>query len=388
MPRRNIINIAGMIAFSGPGPAAPPPGQRAVFTGTLAATVAMTQTLNTELAGPAGMAAAVVYQGEVLYAKGFGVQKVGDPGAVDAHTVFQLASDSKPLGATVVAHQVTAGTVTWATPLVQNLPDFQLSEPYVTSHVTIGHMYAHRSGLPEHAGDLLEDLGYDRAEILTRLRALDLHAFGTYDYTSFGMTAGAESVAAAAGTDWATLSQKVLYGPLGMTSTSSRFSDYIARPDRAWTHSRVDGTWEARVVRDPDAQSPAGGVSSSVDDAAKWMIMLLNGGTGANGAVIASPEALTPAMTPQIVSKPVLNGDPSTRAGYYGFGFDVNTQSSSRQQVSHSGAFNAGAATNFLLDPGAKLGVVALANGSPIGAVEAVAQEFMDRAVYGSPQFD
>ncbi|MGI8609255.1 MAG: SDR family NAD(P)-dependent oxidoreductase [Candidatus Dormibacteria bacterium] len=46
-----IVNVAGMLAFSGPAPAAPPPGQRAIYTATLAATVAMSQTLHAELDG-------------------------------------------------------------------------------------------------------------------------------------------------------------------------------------------------------------------------------------------------------------------------------------------------------------------------------------------------
>ncbi len=59
-----IINVAGMIAFSGPAPAAPPQGQRAVYAGTLAGTVAMTQTLHAELAG-SGVSAHVVCPGIV-----------------------------------------------------------------------------------------------------------------------------------------------------------------------------------------------------------------------------------------------------------------------------------------------------------------------------------
>lgn len=46
-----VVNVAGMLAFAGPAPAAPPQGQRATYVGTLAATVAMTQTLHAELAG-------------------------------------------------------------------------------------------------------------------------------------------------------------------------------------------------------------------------------------------------------------------------------------------------------------------------------------------------
>ncbi len=59
-----IINVAGMIAFSGPAEAASPPGRRAVYTGTLAGSLAMTQTLNTELDGT-GVSAHVLCPGIV-----------------------------------------------------------------------------------------------------------------------------------------------------------------------------------------------------------------------------------------------------------------------------------------------------------------------------------
>lgn len=59
-----IVNIAGMLAFSGPAPAAPRPGHRAVYTGTLAGTVAMSQTLHAELDGT-GVTAHVVCPGIV-----------------------------------------------------------------------------------------------------------------------------------------------------------------------------------------------------------------------------------------------------------------------------------------------------------------------------------
>lgn len=110
-----------------------------------------------------GLATAVVHKGKVLYAKGFGLRRVGAPGDVGPDTVFQLASVSKSIGATVVASQVTKGTVDWATPVRTHLPDFALKDPYASAQLTIADLYAHRSGLPPHAGDLLEDLGYGRA---------------------------------------------------------------------------------------------------------------------------------------------------------------------------------------------------------------------------------
>ncbi|MBH0123345.1 beta-lactamase family protein, partial [Rhodococcus sp. CX] len=161
--------------------------------------------------GIPGMAVAVVHDGETVYAKGFGVRAAGSDEPVDADTVFQLASMSKSIGATVVAQQVGAGVVGWDDPVIEHLPTFALAEPYVTEHVTVGDLYAHRSGLPDHAGDDLEDLGYDRAQILERLRLLPLSPFRiTYDYTNFGVTAAAQAVADAAGADWADLSQRVL----------------------------------------------------------------------------------------------------------------------------------------------------------------------------------
>jgi len=268
-----------------------------------------------------------------------------------------------------------------------NLPDFTLSDPYVTKTVTVGDMYAHRSGLPAEAGDILETLGFSQEQILQRLRYQKLNPFRiSYGYANYGITSGAESVAAAAGKDWPTLSQDDLYTPLGMTTTSSRFRDYVSRSDRAWTHVPVNGKWTPRYVRDADPQSPAGGVSSSVDDLAKWMVMVLHEGTGANGAKITTPAALTPAVTAQIVASPAQV--PAARSGFYGFGFDVTTEGSGRVEISHSGAFSAGAGTNYVLIPSLDLGIVTVTNALPIGVAEALNQEFADLVQYGEPRTD
>src|SRR4051794_30598531 len=147
--------------------------------------------------GVPGMAVAVVLGGKPVYARGFGVREVGKPPKVDADTVFQLASVSKSIGGSVVAREVAARKVGWDTPVTKLLPWFALSDPSVTGMVTVGDLYAHRSGLPDHAGDDLEDLGYDRRAVLGRLRFLPLKPFrDNYEYTNFGLTAAAEAVAA------------------------------------------------------------------------------------------------------------------------------------------------------------------------------------------------
>src|SRR5205809_4372216 len=227
-----------------------------------------------------GLAIAVVFQDKVVYAKGFGVRDVNTKTPVGADTVFQLASLSKPIGSTVVAALVSEGKITWDSKLSVLDPTFAMFDPWVTREITIRDMYAHRSGLPAHAGDLLEDLDFTRAEILYRLRYQhpDSSFRSHYAYTNFGMTEGGIAAAKAYGLEWEEAAKQKLYNPLGMNSTSSHYTDFMARKNKALGHVLVDGKWVQKFKRDPDPQSPTGGVSSSVNDVAKWMrLQLANG---------------------------------------------------------------------------------------------------------------
>jgi len=336
--------------------------------------------------GIPGMAVAVVHGGKTLYAKGFGVRDARAPDKVDPDTVFQLASLSKPVAATVVAHQVGIRDLGWDAPIVAHLPWFALSDPAVTGMLTVADLFSHRSGLPDHAGDLLEDLGYDRRSVLERLRRLPLAPFRTsYAYTNFGVTAAAEAVAVAAGKPWEDLSEEVLYRPLGMVSTSSRFADYQSRPNRAVGHVRVDGRYQPRYTRDADAQSPAGGVSASLNDMTQWLTMMLAGGSY-NGAQIVEPSALLSALTPQMVSTPP--SEPAMRSVFYGYGFNISTSAAARMQLSHSGGFELGAATNFVIIPSADVAIVVLTNAAPIGVPETLTAEFSDLVQFGRVRQD
>ncbi|MER5184337.1 serine hydrolase [Streptomyces sp. NPDC002896] len=336
--------------------------------------------------GVPGVAVGVVHRDRVVYLKGFGTRTVGQPGAVDADTVFQLASVSKPLASSVVAGAVGRKTVGWDDPVVKYSRDFALRDPWVTSHTTIADLFSHRTGLPDHAGDLLEDLGYDRAYILGHLRYEPLAPFrASYAYTNFGVTAAAEAVAAAEGTSWEELSERELYKPLGMTSTSSAFADYERASNKAATHVKVDGSWQARYVRDADAQSPAGGASSTVRDMTKWLRLQLAGGKF-DGRQIVDAAALDETHVPHILSQPP--SAPAGRSGFYGLGWNVGYDDQGRLRLSHSGAFGLGAATNVTMLPLEQLGIVVLTNGEPVGVPEAIAANFFDIAQTGRPAVD
>jgi CubicO group peptidase (beta-lactamase class C family) len=326
--------------------------------------------------GVPGLAISVVHDDRVVYAKGFGVRNTTTGAPVDQNTVFELASMSKPIGATVVARAVGRHQVAWTDLVTTYLPWFKLKNPATTRQLQIADLYSHRSGLPDHGGDELEDLGYGRNQILRRLRYLPLTPIRShYAYTNFGITAGAEAVARATHMSWERLSRRNLYEPLGMTSTSSRHADYAKAPNRADLHVEVDGAWKPLYQRDADAQSPAGGVSSTVVDLAKWMRLELGDGMF-DGRRIVAAAPLLETFTPHILSAPP--GEASWRPGFYGLGWDLGTDQTGRVRFSHSGAFALGAGTTVWLVPDLDLGITVLSNGAPVGLPESVAQSFLD----------
>lgn len=339
--------------------------------------------------GVPGMSVAVVFDDALIYSGGFGVRELGKDATVDADTVFQLASVSKPLAATVVSAVVGDGAVTWDSRLADIAPGFALHDAWVTENVALDDLFSHRSGLHDHAGDLLEDLGFDRDEILHRLRYLEPeYSFRKgYAYTNFGLTAAAVAVAEVVGMSWEDLSEERLYAPLGMTHSSSTFADFIAEPNRAVPHVKDGDTWIVTPIqREPDAQSPAGGASSTALDMAQFMRLQLGQGVF-DGAQLIPAAALAPMHVPQAVSG--MPEDPATqRAGFYGLGINVSYTDFGTVQWGHSGAFSSGAATALFLLPASGFGIVALTNGAPVGAAEAVCLSVLDLATTGSVSRD
>ncbi|MFE9930482.1 serine hydrolase [Streptomyces sp. NPDC005533] len=367
-------------------PSPPPPPQPLISDDAVDKAVAhLDQTVADMMrrTGVPGVSVAVVHDDKVVHIKGYGLRRTGESGKVGPDTVFQIASVSKPVTSTVLA-----GALTDPAEFDRHttLPGFSLKDPWVTDHVTTADLLSHRSGLPDHAGDLLEDLGYDQAYILDHLRLEPLGPFrASYDYTNFGFTAAAEAVARAKGTSWQKLSADTLFKPAGMTHTSTEFSAFINAPDHASTHVKnADGTWSPRYVRDPDAQAPAGGVSSTATDMARWLRLQLAGGT-LDGKRIVPADALARTHLPEIVSQPT-NAVGTT--SFYGLGWNVGYDSAGRLRLSHSGGFELGANTNVTMLPLEKLGIVVLTNGAPVGLPDALALDFFDFAEHGKVSTD
>ena len=328
-----------------------------------------------------GLAMGIVYKGQVIYLKGFGVREAGKPDLVDPATVFQLASMSKAVSSTIISSLVNDGYVKWDDPVVKHDPEFEMYDPAVTPQVTIGDVFAHRSGLPGGAGNDLEFIGYKQKAILERLRLLKpAYEFRKgYEYSNFGLTEGATAAAKATGERWSAVAQDRLFEPLGMTQTSMRYEDFVKREDRAHLHILVHHQWTPALTRDADAQAPAGGASSSIRDLVKWVILELANGQY-DGKHLISKEALEMAWTHQAENgSSVRTGQPT----YYGFGWVLDYLEDGVLRVAHSGAFSQGAGTNVTLIPSQDLGIVVLGNAFPTGVPEAVADTLLDLGRYG-----
>ncbi len=326
--------------------------------------------------GVPGVAVAVVHNDQVIFSQGFGVRSTKTNEPVSTDTVFQLASVSKPLGATVVAAAVSDKDLKWTDPITKFLPKFTLSNKYVTGNVTVADMYSHRSGLPGSVGNDLELFGFGRKPIIKRMRYEPLSPFRvSYSYSNFAMTAGGQAVAQSADTTWPKLAQKKIFGPLGMDQTSYRYSDFTKRSNRASLHQKIDGQWDPAVTRDADAQAPAGGASSTVLDMAKWLRLQLANGVF-NGERVVNQGPLQEARSVQIRNLPA--SDDATTVGGYALGLDTRSSASGNVHWTHSGAFTAGAATTILMIPALNTGIVVLTNTWPIGVPEAIAASYAE----------
>ncbi|QDQ97147.1 serine hydrolase domain-containing protein [Tomitella fengzijianii] len=358
-----------------------------------------------------GMAIAVVHDGAVVFERGYGTTTApagapapdaGSSGAggseVDKDTVFPVGALSAPVSATVVATQLTGGR-SWSTPVRELMPQFAVADPYVSEHATVGDMFAGTSGLPEDAGTGAARIGVDRQSFLGRLDALPLAGFRTSARPgALGPTIAGEAAARAAGTDWATLSDRSLFHRLGMESTSYRSRDFAADTDSSasalvaadGTVTPVDRAWA-------DAVAPARGLTSSVHDMAAWMRVVLAGGMS-QGLPVIPAEPLSAALSPQAVAPDTEPANAVDARGVArGFGFNVTDSAAGRVVITGGGAAGPDAAggpdSAMTLIPSAGIGIVTLTDAvstpaRPVAAAQVVNAEFTDLVQFGDVQRD
>jgi CubicO group peptidase (beta-lactamase class C family) len=256
-----------------------------------------------ESMGVPGASVAVVQGGQPVLIKGYGVRELGSDAPVDTDTAFQLASNTKPMTAFVLGTLIEEGHLDWDTPIVEVLPELQLWDSYPTRFLTSRDVLAHRSGFPAFGGDLLAAIGYDRAELLRRLRFVP--PAGSFRevaaYSNLGFFIAGEVISRLTGAPWEEAMRERLFTPLGMPRSGPALSDRPADGNMSANHGMVDGTLQVVPPDDHGVHGSAGSAISTASDLARWMQALLDGGS-VDGRSILQPDTVREMILPSMVS--------------------------------------------------------------------------------------
>lgn len=310
-----------------------------------------------------GMAIAIVRNDSVVFAKGYGVRKLGEATPVDAHTIFAIGSSSKAFTSAVVATLVDDGKMKWDVPVTTYLPGFQMYDPYVARELTVRDVLSHRSGLSR--GDFLWHAStYERDDILRRVRYLkpSWSFRSNFGYQNIMYLAAGQASAAASGRDWDTLIKERIFTPLGMRESSTSIRALSAMPNVAQPYAQIDGVVTLVPYANIDNIGPAGSINSSVLDMAQWIrLQLAEGKFG--GKQIVSAANLMQTRTPHTIIRFEPPWDlyfPEAHLMSYGMGWFLNDYKG-RLAVHHGGNIDGMSALVAML-PEEHLGAVILTN--------------------------
>jgi len=367
--------------------AAPPPAP------PLAAIEADVERARREFEIP-GVAVAVVKDGRVVLAKGYGVKRQGGPAAVDSDTLFAIASNTKAFTSAALGLLVEDGKLQWDDPVTRHLPSFQMYDPYVSREMTIRDLLTHRSGLGLGEGDLLyfPPSTFTRKEIVEKVRFLrPATSFrSAYAYDNILYIVAGEVVAAVSGKTWEAFVRERLLSPLGMKDTVPNPSALPAGANAATPHARVEGILRTVAPDDADNIAAAGGILSSARDMARWVTALLEAG----GSSTAGASALTPRLVQELWTAHTIMPitEPAAplsalkpRFLAYGLGFNLRDYHG-RKLVTHTGGLS-GMVSRVALVPEEHLGIVVLTNQESDAGRDAIVYGVLD-ACLGSPATD
>ena len=366
----SILAVAALIVVAATALGAAEPPQKpaaAVAPGPLPGLDAEAARIMKALDVP-GLCLAIVKDGNVIVAKGYGVRRMGEPAPVDARTLFGIASNTKVFTATALGLLVEEGKIAWDAPVINYLPWFAMCDPYVTREITVRDLLVHRSGLGLGEGDLLfwPPTTYDRKEIVRRLRYMrPVTSFrSAYAYDNLLYSVAGELIEAVSGKTWEDFVMERILAKVGMTQSNVRHSAATEPGNVATTHAMVDGVLRIVKPSTNDNTNPAGGINSCAEDMAKWMLVLLGKGQLPDLTRLFSEKTfreLTTLVTPMPIATPALElAALKTDFNGYALGLRVK-EYRGLKVVTHTGGL-AGYVSQVWLIPDAGLGITVLTN--------------------------
>lgn len=339
-----------------------------------------------------GLAVALVKDGKVVLARGYGVRQLGKPEAVDAGTIFDIGSNSKAFTAAALGTLVSAGKLSWDDRVVDHIKPFRLSSPYVTESITLRDLLIHDSGYCDPGmwytsddSDVIARLRYQQPEYGFRAQ---------FCYNNMLYLTASGFIPAVTGETWNRYVAAHVFAPLGMRGTVTTEAEVAAAGDVAVPHGTVDGKvtpihryWPHNM----DIISPVGGIWSSAEDMSHWLLALLADGSY-DGKSVLDSTVVRAMETPQIliqqttgVGREIRAWMPGATFVTYGLGLFVQDMAG-HTVVWHAGDID-GMASALALVPDAHLGVAVLSNMNQNDARFGIVQ-YVLRSYFGLPPVD
>ena len=310
------------------------------------------------------VAVAVVRAGEILWEEGFGVADRSRNLPASAHTMYSVASISKPITATGLMVLVDRGMLRLDDVANEYLGDTKLTLPGgKVEPVTLRQIANHTSGLPLHYQFFYENEGRpvpDREESIRRYGVLVTPPGACYQYANFGYGVLDHMIARISEQSYAQFMKEEVFEPLGMSRSSIHARAGDGQGDVAVRYGS-DGDPIAYYGFDHDGASA---VYSSAHDLARFALFHLK--TPRKDQRVLFGESLLDAMQ---VSTATINAQLG-----YGVGWRMEENRHGYRLVGHTGGMP-GVRTRLTLVPDEQIAVVALTNVScefPFRVVEEV----------------
>ena len=339
-----------------------------------------------------GIAVAVVKDGKVIHAKGYGVRSLKTMQKVDENTLFGIASNSKAFTVAGLGMMVDEKKITWDDKVVKYIPEFVMYNPYVTAEFTIRDLLTHRSGLGLGAGDLMfwpDSSDFTKQDVLHNLRYLKaVSGFRSkYDYDNNLYVVAGEVLARVSGMSWEDFIQTRILNPLGMTATAPSFKLLKDKSNVIDPHAPVNGKVQV-IRRDWNTNAnAAGGIYSNLTDMCKWIIMQMNNGKYGEGLdhQLFSEEVHEDMWSPQTIINVKGTSPYNTHFASYGLGWFLSDVHGYKE-VTHTGGL-AGIVTQVTLFPEMKLGIIVFTNQQSGAAFRTITNTIKD-SYLGMPKYD
>ncbi|MFV5702771.1 serine hydrolase [Flavobacterium sp. XS2P12] len=329
-----------------------------------------------------GIAVAIVKDGKIIHAKGYGVKSILTNEKVDANTLFGIASNSKAFTSAALAILVDEGKVKWDDKVIKYLPNFKMYNEYVTNEFTIRDLLTHRSGLGLGAGDLMMWPGggnFTPTDIIENLQYLKpTSAFRTkYDYDNLLYIVAGEVIQSASGKSWCDFIEERIIKPLEMNNSAASFVRLKDTTNVIAPHVPIDGKLHViKRYKDPILDA-AGGIYSSVNDMSKWVIMQMNSGKyGSDNKQLFSEKEHKEMWQLQTIIPVTARAPYNTHFSGYGLGWFLSDVKGYKQ-VTHTGGLE-GIVTQVTLLPELNLGIIVLTNQQSGAAFSAITNTVKD----------